>query len=422
MAIHSPLLWQNGEQTVTLIDIPRSIAAAQGTSDQPCPDHLLSTAPLEIPYSTNEPKPAKARANLSHNTVAAALHEEYATLLAGAMNEVRSGHSGAWCKPRSFVEDAPGAKKRKLDQSGDVKKPALMLDELSAGFLPHHAARGIAVAYGVDADDGIDTLSADGSILTLSDPSDTSSPQSFRIPPQATFSLSSCTEVRSFHSYVRSQAQELDTPRTFDFILLDPPWPNSSVKRTHKTANSTYNTMPTLWDIQDLLFGMDLDSLMADQSLVGVWITNKPAVRDLVLGEGGLFDSWGVELEEEWMWLKTTLHGEPVTPLDSMWRKPYEVLLLGRRHRDYCGQACERKIDCKVIISVPDLHSRKPCLKELVEPMMPDPARYRALEVFARHLVAGWWSWGDECIKFNLEGYWRKHEPSGPDKARRQAE
>lgn len=167
--------------------------------------------------------------------------------------------------------------------------------------------------------------------------------------------------------------------------------------------------MPTLWDIQNLLLEMDLDVLMADQSLVGVWTTNKPAMRDLVLGEGGLFDIWGVELEEEWIWLKTTTNGEPVTPLDSVWRKPYEVLLLGRRHRTYNAQTSERlhKFSRKVIISVPDLHSRKPCLKELVEPLMPDFPDYRALEVFARHLVAGWWSWGDECIKFNWEGFWR---------------
>ena len=58
-------------------------------------------------------------------------------------------------------------------------------------------------------------------------------------------------------------------------------------------------------------------------------------------------------------------------------------------------------------MSVPDLHSRKPCLKELIETLLLDANHYRALEVFARHLVAGWWSWGDECLKFNWEGNWR---------------
>ena len=60
----------------------------------------------------------------------------------------------------------------------------------------------------------------------------------------------------------------------------------------------------------------------------------------------------------------------------------------------------------RVIASVPDFHSRKPCLKELIEPLMAERADYRALEVFARNLVAGWWSWGDECTKFNEESFW----------------
>ncbi|KAK3076285.1 hypothetical protein LTS18_013420, partial [Coniosporium uncinatum] len=34
--------------------------------------------------------------------------------------------------------------------------------------------------------------------------------------------------------------------------------------------------------------------------------------------------------------------------------------------------------------------------------------RQRGLEVFARHLVEGWWSWGDEVLKFSWDGCWRK--------------
>jgi N6-adenosine-specific RNA methylase IME4 len=200
-------------------------------------------------------------------------------------------------------------------------------------------------------------------------------------------------------------------PKKFDFLLLDPPWPNRSVKRTHKTAPSTYSTAESLEDIYQLLMGMDLDVLMAESCLVAMWITNKPAVRDLVLGENGIFDCWGVELVEEWVWLKTTVHGEPVTPIDSVWRKPYEVLLLGRKSKQYAAPfedapRVHSLISRKVLMSVPDLHSRKPCLKELIEPYIVDRNSYRALEIFARHLVAGWWSWGDECIKFNGKQYW----------------
>lgn len=113
-------------------------------------------------------------------------------------------------------------------------------------------------------------------------------------------------------------------------------------------------------------------------------------------------------LEEEWIWIKTTVHGEPATELDSLWRKPYEVLLLGRAPADALGVAEHAENPKRrVIAAVPDLHSRKPCLKGFVEEYVPDPHNYRALEVFARYLVAGWWSWGDEVFKYNWEGYWR---------------
>jgi N6-adenosine-specific RNA methylase IME4 len=161
-----------------------------------------------------------------------------------------------------------------------------------------------------------------------------------------------------------------------------------------------------------LLLNTHLEILTEDQCLVGIWITNKPSIRDLVVGENGIFDCWGIEFVEEWIWLKTTVHGEPVTPLDGIWRKPYEMLLLGRRRQKNKHRPDDRtpSLDIKrrVILGVPDLHSRKPCLKILIEPMMVKPTDYRALEVFARHLVAGWWSWGDECIKFNWDSYWRK--------------
>ncbi|TKA83635.1 hypothetical protein B0A55_00475 [Friedmanniomyces simplex] len=234
----------------------------------------------------------------------------------------------------------------------------------------------------------------------------------YRVPAGSSFCLGDCNRAQGFRAALREQSEQQDTPRTFDFILLDPPWPNRSVKRTHKTAGSTYSVEANLRDIEDLLLGMDLDMLMADECLVGVWITNKQAVRDLVLDEGGLFDSLGVQLVEEWIWLKTTVHGEPVTPLDALWRKPYEVLLLGRKRSIDRTHIANDATDVRrrTLIGVPDLHSRKPCLKALIGPLLPSRETYRALEVFARYLVAGCWSWGDECIKFNSEEHWKKSD------------
>jgi N6-adenosine-specific RNA methylase IME4 len=433
MSNQNSTLWQSDNKDVFLIDIPRSISYAQGTSEHPCRQLLLSTKPLEEPYPTNEPKSAAARAKLVNNTVEAGLHAEYALLLSDALAKAKSAYNGPWCVSRHFVEvPATKGKKRKLSpEGGDESENAtndMRLGEEPLRSLPNDIIRrlsevSIARIHGIDLEK---TSQADGTLhvselqregtaqtwLTVSHPRDPTASFNFAIPPDSSFVLGSCWDPTTLHRYIRAQAQELDVPKTFNAVVLDPPWPNSSVKRTHKTANSTYSTAATLQQIYELIIGMDLDMLMADDCVVAMWITNKPAVRDLVLGEGGIFECLGVELVEEWIWLKTTLHGEPITPIDSVWRKPYEIQLVGRKRRNYLmsaegSSAKDGGVKRRVLMSVPDLHSRKPCLKELIETLLLDANHYRALEVFARHLVTGWWSWGDECLKFNWEGNWR---------------
>lgn len=425
----SSILWQSEDGQITLIDIPHSISSAQGTCDRPCHDLLSSTPAQTKPYQTNEPKSAAARSKLAGNTVDAESHQAYAELLNDALSRVRAVHDGAWCLPRVFLEtSAKQSVKRKLDArdvddfvelEGSTK--SLHRSDFSRDILRRLSRQSLSIVHGLQSTEGSNLYhyhpALDGDTrasISVGGLESRDSSSDFFIPPESSFILGPCSNPRTLHTSVRAQAQELDVPKKFDFILLDPPWPNRSVKRTHKTAHSTYSTAASLEDIYQLLMGMDLDVLMADSCLVAVWITNKPAVRDLVLGENGIFDCWGVELVEEWIWLKTTVNGEPVTPIDSAWRKPYEILLLGRKNRQYSVPLGETPTVCapisrKVLMSVPDLHSRKPCLKEPIEPYFPDFGSYSALEIFARHLVAGWWSWGDECIKFNGSQYW-KHE------------
>lgn len=425
---------------MTLIDIARSISAAQGTLQQPCSDFLLSVEPLELPFPSNEPKTAVAKAKLESVTIEGELHDEHAKLLREALEEMGTSHTGPWCLPRRFAQEPPRvAKKRKLErfhlQEATANDGSVTVDpeELPESLLSGLARRGQhprsnsykmrllgeqlndnEESEPLEADTSMAANDSDCTALLEVSPVAGSATYRFRIPRHASFYLGDCSDARSFRAAIRDQAQQHSTRKCFDFILLDPPWPNRSVKRTHKTAGSTYPTVATLDGVRDLLLGMDLDMLMADDCLVGIWITNKPAIRELVLGEDGIFDCWGVELTEEWVWLKTTTYGEPVTQLDAVWRKPYEVLLLGRRRSFNTAASAEQKMESepkrRVIICVPDMHSRKPCLKELIEPLMSDRKDYRALEVFARHLVAGWWSWGNECVKFNWDGYWQKAE------------
>ena len=124
--------------------------------------------------------------------------------------------------------------------------------------------------------------------------------------------------------------------------------------------------------------------LRPGSGLLAVWVTNKPALR---AGLRRLLDEeWGCEEVAEWVWVKVTVAGEPVYALESAVRKPYEVLVIARRRREgEEGRGVKRKreevengggvvvarevtIPSKVVLAVPDVHSRKPCIKGLFPP------------------------------------------------------
>lgn len=439
----SPIIWRSETGGVIILDVPHSIESAQG-GDHDLIGNICSSAPLQSPFPSNEPKSRAAIDRVRATSgVSSVLHETYAELVERALREARAHHHGPWCLPRPHVAvDAekrwPATHKRGRDPDVEGSAPAKsdhnanpsVSRDLPPSFLDlplafrtlssnngHEVQRDSADRVVVNDDEDDWHAKTIGNCTqrinlveakTTRGVSSASKRYSFRLPPRSAFYLADCSDAAAFHAAVRNQAQNQDTSRCFDFILLDPPWPSRSVKRTHKTPGRSYGTAATIESISNLILSMDLDMLMSDGCLVGMWITNKPGIRDLVLNEDGIFAHWGLKLEQEWVWLKVTEHGEPVTALDGLWRKPYEILLLGRRRRklSLVAESHTGNAEPRVIFSVPDLHSRKPCLKELVEPLMPDPSNYRALEVFARHLVEGWWSWGNECIKFNWEGYW----------------
>ncbi|EME40741.1 hypothetical protein DOTSEDRAFT_93116, partial [Dothistroma septosporum NZE10] len=414
----SAILWRNPDQTVTLIDIPRSIEAAQGTKKYPCFDHVLSCEASQVAFPSDRPKTSTAKATSAINTVDQTLHIEYEFILQQALEDIKHHHKGEWCMQRPYVVQGT---KRKRSES-EVRLDSGRTESNHPKDLPQVVLGGVASVIvnvaprdateptectcvnDIDQDDFFRNCSERPTTLTIKH---STSEYTFRLPPGSAAFLGDCAQSRDFHRIVRSQASSHDVRRHFDFILMDPPWPNRSVRRTHKTAGATYQVSPSMNAMYDLISGMDLDMLMSDDCLVGIWITNKQAVRDLVLGEGGLLEQWGVVLEEEWLWLKITAQGEPMMPFDNVWRKPYEVLLVGRRHRaggeypllTYMG------VKRRILVGVPDLHSRKPCVKELIEPLL--PKKPRVLEIFARNLVTGWWSWGNESIKFNWDGRWR---------------
>ncbi|KAH8881007.1 MT-A70-domain-containing protein, partial [Thozetella sp. PMI_491] len=192
------------------------------------------------------------------------------------------------------------------------------------------------------------------------------------------------------------RARFLSKAPAFDLIILDPPWPNRSARRKRRG----YRTADDLDAIRSLLSLIPVASHLSKDGLVAVWVTNAARFTEMLTSPRGLFADWGVELLDEWTWLKVTTGGEPIVAVNSLWRKPWERLLIARRR----GSTWAAEAKGKVVVSVPELHSRKPNLRALFDQLL--PPGYQALEVFARNLTSGWWSWGDEVLRFQHRDCW----------------
>ncbi|KAJ5142157.1 hypothetical protein N7526_003152 [Penicillium atrosanguineum] len=339
------ILYHNEPNTVFIIDIPSSIAQAQGLTPDPrdgtagtsagdlepgrnvSRKHILSAPPLESPYAGScEPKTEAARARLLEQvpTNEKLFHDEIQPLLLSALHGIR--------EPR----------------------------------------------------------------------------------PKSTFPISG-----------------LPSTQKFNLVLFDPPWPNRSVRRSGHYSTHPYELLTQR--LQDILhmhaFTSDqtppLNNLyrypQSQLSLAGIWTTNSEKSRQTAYDS---LTSTGFTVVEEWIWIKITANGDPVSPVNGLWRKPYEILVIGRRE-PVSVTVPEPEIpfsSCKslepdpcvpkrrFIAAVPDLHSRKPNLKGLFERLFfardGSVQQYTALEVFARNLTAGWCAAGNEVIKFNARECW----------------
>ena len=438
----TPILYQNPSKTLTLLDIPTSIAQAQGTIDHPGNDHIYASPPLQIPYPSTEPKSEKAKFNVlrMQQTSDADVGFPSASLQQGLRDVAEHWGSGRdWCLPRKISPFIPKGQSKKRKADNDKVLSPQSRD-------PIHASTALLPSLKVESKERLDRLSSSAergfrlsesgtSVQSIEEPLILSSNSktkactyssmrtitnrlvhnphftpfflqcsevNYKIPPNAKFLLSKVGEsmapafsMAALTMYPGSSATA--GPGQFDFVLLDPPWENRSVRRSAK-YETVHDSDPMV--ILRAMLGQHL----APSALVACWITNKASVRDVALES---FQAWNVRLVEEWAWLKTTVCGLPVNQIDGIWRKPYEVLLLGRKDINEV-ESSHQEVQRRVIAAVPDLHSRKPHLKTLIEPFL--PGTYRALEIFARNLTAEWWSWGDEVLKYNWEGHWSMHE------------
>jgi N6-adenosine-specific RNA methylase IME4 len=383
-----PVIHQSVSQHVVLIDLPTSIQDAQSRK---CP--VESVQPITQPYHSTEPKGIKRDRMLQGISPARLAHSlEIERDIEAALSYIRDHVCAAgapWSYPR-LVSD------HTIDNFEGESSSNRRDDSRQIRYCP------IVLA---PADDGNRfRCMSDLMNRVVSNPNDSTTIQAdgltFFIPSKSTFiwtGIQSVCDKLGQNSGLSTRQIQSSSP-LWDLILMDPPWTNRSVRRS-----SSYQTNELLGS-NTFISAMNIARrhLKAD-GLVAIWVTNKEAIEQQVLAAT---QSIGLFLQREWIWAKVTAHGDPVTELDGLWRKSYERLLI--------FGAANMTVERKVIVAVPDLHSRKPSLKRLFDEMMPPD--YRALELFARSLTKGWWAGGDEVLHYQrITEYDVKSWPSQRD-------
>lgn len=377
------IIWRNDNHTVALVDIPHSVELAQ-QFDRDGRRKIISINPISRPFGSTEPKSVKALMALPKPKIYDLILEKIVQL---ALDEVRNHNPTAWSWERFVEEQIPdqpqfGAKRgRETCTAPGTGDASATPNQSPLSKRRYHVTK--IEKFVKENDISADTILLATPLEVAAGPDDT------LYPPNSTFVPGTIEEFMPFFQQDSSK---------YDLVIMDPPWPNRSVRRV-----GNYQTAPDAADTKRLLASIPLEDKLNDNGIVGVWVTNKQVLRDLLLGkenQPGLFQQWGIHLIEEWVWLKITSSGEPVTPIDGVWRKPWEILLVGRR----LPPGAESGFTRRVLLAVPDLHSRKPNMAELFRPCLPQEPR--CLEIFARNLTAGWTSWGNEVLKFQSAKYW----------------
>ena len=427
----SPIIYASTISSSFVIDIPISISLAQYLGSPP--EHyplIRSTAAPEVPYQSTEPKSERAKANvLARNGEPCNIvtNEEW---LKEAWKQLRSERmEGAWCFVRSVATGEMRSRKRKIagQRQSDIQekhkfadtnsersiepdvepdcaepKPPLILStpngELDMGiqhtFLDVNDLKGRLVVNSASKTVKVSSL--------LLSPLPTT--KIYFIPPKASFFQGIID--RSIRARFLEAADVMIPHRLevgaeqshFDVVVLDPPWQNRSVRNSQK-----YPMMPKRLDKYPnplIVLRELLGKHIARNGTVACWITNKASVRVTALQ---LFDHWGVQLVEELVWLKVTREGLPVLDIEGLWRKPYEVCLVGRRSEDRGLNGSKRDVERRLMVAVPDGHSRKPSLKAI---LARDDEDFRGLEMFARSLTAGWCALGDDVLSSAEQSNW----------------
>ncbi|CAG9537417.1 unnamed protein product [Cercopithifilaria johnstoni] len=200
--------------------------------------------------------------------------------------------------------------------------------------------------------------------------------EKFILPPFSSFIINDVRVSRALIKY----------GKRFDFILLDPPWENKSVKR--KTVYPTYGDRTWTSDLY-------VPELLTETGLFAIWVTNNARHFKFI---DDTIEYFGFEKIATWRWLKVTRNGKPVYSLDSQHKQPFESII-------FASSSAARKyymkiVDEFVLISTPSvIHSRKPPLLPVLQALGILEESAEQLELYGRYLLPRTTTVGFEAAK-----------------------
>ena len=176
--------------------------------------------------------------------------------------------------------------------------------------------------------------------------------------------------------------------KTYDVVLMDPPWSYHGSQDKWGAAAKFY---PTMTDQE--LMDLDVRSLLNKDSVVFMWATS-PRLDFAI----DLLRHWGLTFRGvSFVWVKTKKDGTPVGAQGvrpSIVKPTAEYVLAASLVEKGRPRKLHDESIRNVILEPKTEHSRKPDnVHRAIESMYPDASK---IELFARREMSGWDVWGNE--------------------------
>ncbi|VDN01954.1 unnamed protein product [Thelazia callipaeda] len=206
--------------------------------------------------------------------------------------------------------------------------------------------------------------------------------QKYILPPMSSFIIN---DVSASTALIKQR-------KRFDFILLDPPWPNGSVKR-----KNVYHMCKELTSVLELC----VPELLLESGLFATWVTNNEKFLKFV---DDMIEHFGLEKIATWRWLKVTNSLEPISAFNSHHKLPFENIVFAC-HPSAVSYYVEI-VDEFVLISTPSaIHSRKPPLFPILQALGFIKKSAEQLELYGRYLLPQTTTIGFESCKLQNRRY-----------------